>query len=47
MSSKNDMDNHSNQLNPNNDAFWDSRGYDGRPDSWEDIYDSACSSFIG
>lgn len=36
MSSKSDMDNHSNQLNPNNDAYWESRGYeDGRPDDWE------------
>ena len=46
MSSKDDMDNHSNQLNPNNDAFWDSRDYDGRPDDWEEIYDSSCSSFM-
>ena len=29
-------DNHSDQMNPNNDAYWDSRGYDGRPDDWED-----------
>lgn len=29
-------DNHANQLNPNNDAYWDSRGYDGRPDDWND-----------
>ena len=32
-----DLDNHANQCNPNNDAYWDSRGYeDGRPDDWED-----------
>ncbi len=24
--SKADLDNHSDQLNPNNDAYWDSRG---------------------
>ncbi len=24
---KDDDDNHSNQLNPNNDAYWESRGY--------------------
>ncbi len=24
------------QLNPNNDAYWQSRGYDERPDDWED-----------
>lgn len=29
---KADDDNHSNQCNPNNDAYWQSRGYDGRPD---------------
>ena len=23
-------------MNPNNDAFWQSRGYDERPDDWED-----------
>ena len=31
-----DDDNHANQCNPNNDAYWDSRGEDGRPDDWED-----------
>lgn len=30
-----DRDNRSNQLNPNNDAFWQSRGEDGRPDDWD------------
>ena len=33
---RNDEDNRSDQMNPNNDAYWDSRGYDGRPDDWED-----------
>ena len=28
-------DNRANQLNPNNDAYWQSRGYAGRPDGWE------------
>lgn len=36
MSRKDDMDNRANQLNPNNDAYWESRGYGGRPDDWED-----------
>jgi hypothetical protein len=27
-----DADNHANQLNPNNDAYWQSRGEDGRPE---------------
>ncbi|WP_374538573.1 hypothetical protein [Chitinimonas taiwanensis] len=30
--SKADLDNHANQLNPNNDAYWESRGYDGVPE---------------
>jgi len=29
-------DNHANQMNPNNDAYWESRGEDERPDDWED-----------
>ena len=36
MSRKEDMDNHANQLNPNNDAYWESRGYDERSDNWEE-----------
>ena len=36
MSRKDDMDNHANQMNPNNDAYWESRGFDERPDDWED-----------
>ena len=46
MSTKGDMDNHSNQLNPNNDEYWGSRGYDGRPDDWEEEYESSSSSSI-
>lgn len=33
---KADDDNHSDQLNHNNDAYWESRGYDERPDDWEE-----------
>ncbi len=33
---KDDQDNHSNQLNDNNDAYWQSRGEDERPDDWDD-----------
>ena len=32
---KSDLDNHANQLNPNNDAYWTSRGEEERPDDWE------------
>ena len=30
------LDNHADQLNPNNDAYWESRGEEERPDDWED-----------
>ena len=36
MSHHSAADNHANQLNPNNDAYWQSRGTDERPDDWED-----------
>ena len=36
MSRKDEQDNRSNQMNPNNDAYWASRGYDERPDDWEE-----------
>ena len=39
---KEDLDNHSDQLNPNNDAYWQSRGDDERPDDWEDQSDDDC-----
>lgn len=29
-----DLDNHSRQLNPEHDAYWQSRGYSKRPDNW-------------
>lgn len=32
---KHDIDHRADQLNPNNDAFWTSRGWDERPDDWE------------
>jgi len=31
-----ELDNHANQMNPNNDAFYESRGEEGRPDDWEE-----------
>ena len=34
--SQTELDNHANQLNPNNDAFWQSRGHDERPEDWEE-----------
>jgi hypothetical protein len=34
-----DDDNHSNQMNPNNDAYWESRGEDERPDDWQEQLD--------
>ncbi|WP_289847819.1 hypothetical protein [Lentibacter algarum] len=40
MSDKTDADNHANQINPNNDAYWESRGYEGRLEDWEDHIDN-------
>jgi hypothetical protein len=34
--SKANQDNRSKQLNDNNDAYWQSRGYDERPDDWDE-----------
>ena len=36
MKGRNDRNHYANQMNPNNDAYWQSRGYDERPDDWED-----------
>lgn len=36
MNKISDSNNHSNQLNPNNDAYWQSRGDNGEPDDWEE-----------
>ncbi len=36
MSKQSDHDNHANQLNPNNDAYWQSRGEDERPEDWDE-----------
>lgn len=36
ISRKSDNDNHSNQLNPNHDEYWNSRGEEDRPHDWED-----------
>ena len=35
------LDNHANQLNPNNDAYYQSRGFDSRPDNWDTDTDTA------
>ena len=36
MFRQSDQDNRADQLNPNNDAYWQSRGDDERPDDWEE-----------
>jgi hypothetical protein len=33
---KHEKVNHSNQLNPNNEAYWEVRGWDRRPNDWEE-----------
>ena len=40
MSRQSNLDNHANQLNPNNDAYWQSRGEGGKPEYWEEAADS-------
>ena len=35
MKGRDDRNNHANQMNPNNDAYWQARGYNERPDDWE------------
>ncbi len=35
MGRQSDRDNHANQLNPNNDAYWQSRQEDERPRGWD------------
>lgn len=37
---KDDLDNRSDQLNPNNDAYWQGRGEEGRPDDWQQREDN-------
>jgi hypothetical protein len=34
-----DLDNHSQQLDPEHDAYWQSRGEDERPDDWQEQLD--------
>ena len=43
--SKADADNRSNQLNDNNDAYYQSRGYGGRDDYVDDDDDNSCRAF--
>lgn len=44
MSRKSDIDNHADQLNPNNNSYWESRGYDERPEDWETLVEDDDSS---
>ena len=39
MSKQSDADNRANQLNPNNEAYWSSRGHDDRPGDWQEQAD--------
>lgn len=38
--SQHDTDNRADQLNPENDAYWQSRGEDERPDDWQEQLDN-------
>lgn len=33
--SQDELDNYSRQLDPENEAYWQSRGYDEQPDDWQ------------
>lgn len=37
--SQDELDTYSRQHDPNQDDYWWSRGYDERPDDWEDLTD--------
>ena len=39
MGTRGNGDNHANQMNPNNDAYWQSRGWDERPNDWDERSD--------
>ncbi|HLO77104.1 MAG TPA: hypothetical protein VK196_11680 [Magnetospirillum sp.] len=34
--SKADLDNYSRQLDPEHDTYWQARGYDERPEDWQE-----------
>jgi len=36
LSKQSDQNNHANQCNHNNDAYWQSRGEEERPEDWEE-----------
>ena len=36
MDQKGNVNNRSNQLNPNNRAYWEARGWTGRPSDWKE-----------
>ena len=38
--SQHDTDNRADQLNPENDTYWQSRGDDERPDDWQEQLDN-------
>lgn len=39
MKDRDYRNNHANQMNPNNDAYWQARGYNERPDDWKNLVD--------
>ena len=36
MRKPSDHENRANQMNPNNDAYWQARGWDSRPEDWKE-----------
>ena len=39
MKGRESRNNHANQMNPNNDAYWQARGYNERPSDWKNRVD--------
>lgn len=40
MSRKDDLDNHSRQCDPEHEAYWTARGWEEKPDDWQERNDS-------
>jgi hypothetical protein len=38
MGKRHTRDNRSNQMNPNNDSYWQARGWEERPDDWNERF---------
>ena len=46
MSRQSDLDNHANQLNPEHQAYWDSRGLGNGDDDYDDCVDDYVEGWL-